>query len=64
MLHANFFKKPFAIGEIKIFICFGPVLYEGSMEGFERKMLIFGPRSHFLAGSSHAAAIFSNRTYH
>ena len=29
----NFFKKPCAIGEILIFTCFGPVLYEGSMEG-------------------------------
>ena len=29
----NIFKKPCAIGEILIFICFGPVLYEGSMEG-------------------------------
>jgi hypothetical protein len=25
-------KKPCAIGEIDIFTCFGPVLYEGSME--------------------------------
>ena len=31
--------------------------------GFDKKMLIFVPRSQFLAGSSHAAAIFSNRTY-
>ena len=30
----NMFKKPCAIGEIAIFTCFGPVLYEGSMEGF------------------------------
>ena len=29
----NFFEKPCAIGEILIFTCFGPVLYEGSMEG-------------------------------
>ena len=28
----NFFKKPCAIGDIDIFTCFGPVLYEGSME--------------------------------
>ena len=28
----NIFKKPCAIGEIDIFTCFGPVLYEGSME--------------------------------
>ena len=27
--------------------------------GFDRKMPIFGPRFQFLAGSSHAAAIFS-----
>ena len=27
--------------------------------GFDWKMLIFGPRFQFLAGSSHAAAIFS-----
>ena len=33
MLHAKFFKKPCAIGEIDTFTCFGPVLYEGSMEG-------------------------------
>jgi hypothetical protein len=34
MLHAiNIFKKkPCAIEEIDIFICFVPVLYEGSME--------------------------------
>jgi hypothetical protein len=25
-------KKPCAIGDIDIFTCFGPVLYEGSME--------------------------------
>jgi hypothetical protein len=28
----NIFKKPCAIGEIDIFTCFGPVLYEGSVE--------------------------------
>jgi hypothetical protein len=28
----NFFKKPCAIGGMDIFTCFGPVLYEGSME--------------------------------
>ena len=35
MLHAKFLKKkkPRAIGEIDIFTYFGPVLYEGSMEG-------------------------------
>jgi len=29
----NIFKKPCAVGDIDIFTCFGPVLYEGSMEG-------------------------------
>ena len=29
----NFFKKPCTFREILIFTCFGPVLYEGSMEG-------------------------------
>ena len=28
----NFFKKPCTFWEIDIFTCFGPVLYEGSME--------------------------------
>ena len=29
----NFFKKPCTFRETLIFTCFGPVLYEGSMEG-------------------------------
>ena len=35
LLHAKYLKKKktCAIGEIYIFTCFGPVLYEGSMEG-------------------------------
>jgi hypothetical protein len=32
--------------------------------GFEWKIPIFCPRSQLLAGSSHAVAIFPNRTYH
>jgi hypothetical protein len=65
MLHPKFFQKTLCDRKnpYLFFTCFGPVLYEGSMEGFDGKMLIFGPRSQFLAaGSSHAAAIFSNRT--
>ena len=55
----NIFKKPCAFGEVEIFTFCGAVLYEGSMEGFEWKMPIFCPRPQFLAGSSHAPAIFS-----
>ena len=32
------------------------------LEGFDWKMLIFCPRSQFLAGSSHAPAIFSEKS--
>jgi hypothetical protein len=63
-LHAarRIFSKNLALFEKSIFL---PVLGRFCMRalwvwrGFEWKMPIFCPRSQFLAGSSHAAAIFS-----
>ena len=58
----NFFKN-LVRSEISTFL---PVLGRFCMRAlwrrFDWKMLIFCPKSQFLAGSSHAAAIFSNRT--
>ena len=60
MLHAEYFQKKPALFEKLILL---PVLGRFYMRAlwrvFDWKMPIFCPRSQFLAGSSHAAAIFS-----
>jgi hypothetical protein len=63
MLHAEYSQKTlYAIGEIDIFTGLGRFRMRVLWREFEWKMPIFCPRSQFLASSSHAAAIFSNRT--
>jgi hypothetical protein len=60
MLHAEKYSKNLALFEKLTFL---PVLGRFCMRalwrGFDWKMPIFCPRSQFLAGSSHTAAIFS-----
>ena len=61
----NIFKKNPALFEKSIFLhVLGWFCMRALWRAFDWKMPIFGLRSQFLAGSSHAAAIFSNRTYH
>jgi hypothetical protein len=60
MLHAKIFSKNLALFEKSTFL---PVLGRFCMRAlwrrFDWKMPIFCPKSQFLVGSSHAAAIFS-----
>ena len=60
MLHAEYFQKnPSLFEKLILLPVLGRFCMRALWRGFDWKMLIFCPKSQFLAGSSHAAAIFS-----
>jgi hypothetical protein len=61
MLHAEYFQKTLHFLQNRQFYLFWGGFVWGLYGGFDWKMPIFCPRSQFLTGSSHAAAIFSDQ---